>query len=83
MHLVTFVHDGSTRIGALQTRDGQEVVVDLSRAEPRLPKDMLAFLAGGAETRALAAQALADPPSDAVFERAAVRLTAPRSPERG
>jgi acylpyruvate hydrolase len=77
MHLVTFVHDGSTRIGALQTRDGQEVVVDLSRAEPRLPKDMIAFLTGGDETRALAARVLADPPSEALLERAAVRLTAP------
>jgi 2-keto-4-pentenoate hydratase/2-oxohepta-3-ene-1,7-dioic acid hydratase in catechol pathway len=77
MHLVTFVHDGSTRIGALQTRDGQEVVVDLSRAEPRLPNDMIAFLAGGEENRALAARALSDPPSEAVLDRGAVRLAAP------
>ena len=77
MHLVTFVHDGSTRIGALQTRDGQEVVVDLSRAAPRLPNDMVGFLAGGAEARALAARALDDPPSNALLDRAAVRLLAP------
>ena len=77
MHLVTFVHDGSTRIGALQRRDGQQVVVDLSRAEPRLPADMIGFLAGGGESRALAARVLADPPSEALLARAAVRLRAP------
>ena len=77
MHLVTFVHDGSARIGALQQRDGRQTIVDLSRAEPRLPSDMIAFLAGGDASRELAAHTLANPPSAAVLDRGAVRLAAP------
>jgi 2-keto-4-pentenoate hydratase/2-oxohepta-3-ene-1,7-dioic acid hydratase in catechol pathway len=77
MHLVTFVHDAGTRIGALQQRDERETIVDLCRAEPRLPNDMIAFLSGGADSRALAEQALANPPPAAVLDRGAVRLAAP------
>jgi acylpyruvate hydrolase len=77
MHLVTFAHGDSTHIGALQQRDGKEIVVDLNRAEPRLPSDMIAFLAGGDDTRALAERALADPPAEAVLDRGEVRLGAP------
>ncbi len=47
MKLVTFTHQGKTRIGALVTRDGQERVVDLPAADPSLPDDMIALLAGG------------------------------------
>ncbi len=43
MKLVTFTHAGATRIGIA---DGNEVV-DLSVAAPDLPRDMIAFLAGG------------------------------------
>jgi acylpyruvate hydrolase len=77
MHLVTFVHGESTHIGALQQRDGRPTIVDLNRAEPRLPNDMIAFLAGGEELRALAARALDDPPAEAVLSRDAVQLRAP------
>src|SRR5262249_59931175 len=41
--LVTFTHAGTTRIGIA---DGDEIV-DLSVAAPDLPRDMVAFLAGG------------------------------------
>jgi 2-keto-4-pentenoate hydratase/2-oxohepta-3-ene-1,7-dioic acid hydratase in catechol pathway len=77
MQLVTFVHDGARRIGALVSHNGQDAVIDLNRAAPDLPSDMLAFLAGGEDSHALAARALADPPTTAVLERSAVRLTAP------
>ncbi|HEU5102543.1 MAG TPA: fumarylacetoacetate hydrolase family protein [Roseiflexaceae bacterium] len=77
MHLVTFVREDGTHIGALQQRDGRQMIVDLNRAEPRLPNDMIAFLAGGDESRVLAAQALADPPAEAVLDRNALRLSAP------
>jgi 2-keto-4-pentenoate hydratase/2-oxohepta-3-ene-1,7-dioic acid hydratase in catechol pathway len=77
MHLVTFIREGETRIGALQQRDGRKTIVDLNRAEPRLPTDMIAFLAGGDGSRALAERALANPPAEAVLNRDAVRLGAP------
>lgn len=77
MQLVTFLRDGAQRLGALAQRGNQEVVIDLNRANPQLPSDMIGFLEGGAESHALAQQALADPPADAVVDRAAVRLLAP------
>jgi acylpyruvate hydrolase len=77
MHLVTFERAGAHHLGALAQRDGRDVVIDLNLAAPNLPSDMIAFLAGGAANRALAAQALADPPSAAVLDRSAVQLAAP------
>ena len=74
MKLVTFVYNGHSRIGAL-TGDGS--VVDLQRANPQLPGDMLALLAGGADTLALAQQAVASAPADAVLALASVTLQAP------
>ena len=44
MKLVTFTHEGSTRIGVVE---GEEVV-DLAAAVPDLPQEMSAFLAEGA-----------------------------------
>ena len=43
MKLVTFTHQGATRIGAVQG-DG---VVDLTAAAPQLPTEMCGFLAAG------------------------------------
>lgn len=57
MKLVTFVRDGTTRVGALFTRDGREMIVDLNQADPRLPTDMLAALEGGPELMASIQQA--------------------------
>lgn len=47
MKLITFTHQGSTRIGAIITRDGAERVVDFSQADPGLPQDMIGLLRGG------------------------------------
>jgi acylpyruvate hydrolase len=77
MHLVTIVRDGAHHLGALTQRDGRDVVIDLNLAAPGLPNDMIAFLAGGEANRSLAAQALANPPPEAVLDRSAVRLAAP------
>jgi acylpyruvate hydrolase len=77
MRLVMFIRDAAQRLGALADRGGQDVVIDLNRANPRLPVDIIAFLNGGDDNRALAEQALADPPADAVLARGAVRLIAP------
>lgn len=74
MKLVTFVHNGHSRIGAL-VADG--AIVDLNRANPLLPTDMLAFLAGGAEAKKLAEKALAIPLPSAVLSQSAVTLQAP------
>jgi 2-keto-4-pentenoate hydratase/2-oxohepta-3-ene-1,7-dioic acid hydratase in catechol pathway len=43
MKLVTFSHDGHTRIGIVDGAD----VVDLSRAAPDLPREMVGFLEAG------------------------------------
>jgi acylpyruvate hydrolase len=77
MQLVTFVRDGAQRLGALARPDGREAIVDLNQADPRLPADIIAFLAGGDASRALAEQALAAPPDAAVIDRAGARLVAP------
>jgi acylpyruvate hydrolase len=77
MHLVTFVLDGAPRLGALAQRDGRDVIVDLNRADPQLPGDMIAFLAGGEDSRARAERALAGTPAHAVLDRDSARLMAP------
>lgn len=58
MKLVTFVHNGNTRIGALVSKDGQDRVVDFQKTDPSLPTDMLAFLQGGATAHAAAQKAI-------------------------
>ncbi len=76
MKLVTFSRNGTTHIGALVTQDGQERVVDLNEANPSIPSDMIAFLEGGDETRALAEAALGGPS----YPLAEVKLLAPVRP---
>jgi acylpyruvate hydrolase len=56
---------------------GDDHIVDLTQVEPRLPKEMLGLLAGGAEAMALARAALANAPAGAHLARAAVTLKAP------
>jgi 2-keto-4-pentenoate hydratase/2-oxohepta-3-ene-1,7-dioic acid hydratase in catechol pathway len=53
MKLVTFTHNGSTRIGVFVG----DAIVDLSVAAPDLPREMCAFLAAGAPTLDAARQA--------------------------
>lgn len=74
MKLVTFTHNGHSRIGALT---GDHTIVDLNRANPQLPTDMLAFLAGGADAQNLAEKAVASALPSAVLARSAVALQAP------
>src|SRR5687767_5782275 len=77
MKLVTFSHQGATRLGALRGTDGGSGVLDFGRAAPELPKDMLAFLAAGDQALAQARQALEtnDPAGDLPLRE--VRLLAP------
>jgi acylpyruvate hydrolase len=71
MKLVTFRNNGSSRVGALVSRDGQEMVVDLSEAG--LPTDMIAFLNGGDAMRSRAEKAL----SGKAVKLSTVKLSAP------
>jgi 2-keto-4-pentenoate hydratase/2-oxohepta-3-ene-1,7-dioic acid hydratase in catechol pathway len=77
MKLVTFMRDGSRRIGALETRDGRQVVIDLNRTDPRLPTDMIALLAGGRPALALAQDAVASAGGTESLELSALTLKAP------
>src|SRR2546426_11800651 len=74
MKLATFTHDGSTRIGMVT---GDEIV-DLATAAPSLPREMVAFLAGGAA--AMAAARKTDPKATARLELAQAQLEAPILP---
>jgi acylpyruvate hydrolase len=77
MKLVTFTHSQERRIGVLHEVNGKSVVVDLNKADPSLPTDMLTFLAGGTENRALAESAVSAAPPQAILELSAVKLNAP------
>jgi 2-keto-4-pentenoate hydratase/2-oxohepta-3-ene-1,7-dioic acid hydratase in catechol pathway len=71
MRLVTFTHQGTTRLGAA---DG-DAIVDLTAAAPALPRDMIAFLAAGTPALAAARDAVAR--AGARLSLADVRLEAP------
>jgi 2-keto-4-pentenoate hydratase/2-oxohepta-3-ene-1,7-dioic acid hydratase in catechol pathway len=73
MLLVSFTSGDACRIGVLDR--AQNEIVDLSRAAPALPQDMLAFIALGAEGLDAARAALAA--SGARLPLAEVRLLAP------
>ncbi len=77
MRLITFEHNGQTRLGAQLTRNAQAYVLDLNRAQPALPDSMLAFLRGGEATLALARQTLAEAGEAALIPQADVTLLAP------
>ena len=57
MRLVTFTHNGSTRLGALRGENSREVV-DLNQADSRVPADMLTLLQMGEAGLKLAQDAL-------------------------
>jgi len=71
LKLVTFTHEGSTRIGIAQ----DEEVVDLAAAAPDLPREMAAFLEAGAPALE-AARAAVDAGGNRIA-LASVRLEAP------
>ncbi|HVN63264.1 MAG TPA: fumarylacetoacetate hydrolase family protein [Candidatus Binataceae bacterium] len=77
MKLATFTHEGATRIGVVI----DEGVVDLAEADPILPNEMAAFLAGGEEAMERARVAARNSVNRIVLS--AVRLEAPirRPPE--
>jgi len=77
MRLVSFRDGQHTRLGAVTTADGHDVIVDLHRADPALPVDAIAFLTEGASARARAAVVLSAPPAHAIREYDVGRLMAP------
>jgi acylpyruvate hydrolase len=77
MKLVTFTHDGATRIGALVNGSGDDYVLDLHKAEPKLPADMIALLAAGQPALALARRTVKALPPTALLPAAGVALLAP------
>ena len=69
MRLVTFQGEDSLRLGALRERDSSQTVVDLNRADERVPSDLLRFLGGGKDAHARASDALEDAPDRAILDR--------------
>ena len=77
MRLVTYRLSGEPRVGALVDRN----VVDLNRADPGLPSDVVTLLRAGPSSleraRRVAAEAAADPSAAAVQPLTGVKLLAP------
>lgn len=71
MRLVTFTHDGRTRIGVVKGDN----IIDLSVAAPDLPKEMVAFLTAGKPAMDAARKALDT--AQATIPLKAVHLEAP------
>src|SRR5262245_26201938 len=77
MRLVTFKFEGQERLGALVTRLNGTSILDLNKAQPALPADMLLFLNAGASALALARETLASASDTAFFPEDEVTLLAP------
>lgn len=74
MRVVTYIAEGRPRLGALSPRDGRDMVVDLNRADPRLPEDMIGFLRGGETTLSIAREALPAAAEGTAYELGSVEL---------
>jgi len=61
----------------VRTPNGCQTIVDLHRAEPRLPADMIGFLTGGADALALARETIARAPLADDVALTSVTLKAP------
>jgi acylpyruvate hydrolase len=77
MRLVMFAQGGQTRLGALRGTGDRPLVVDLQKAEPRLPGDTIALLAGGAAALDLARRAVDGAAAEATVALSSVTLKAP------
>jgi acylpyruvate hydrolase len=76
MRLVTFVHHGATRLGALGAGGGR-TVIDLNKADAALPSDLVALLESGAAGLAQARRAVDAAPPAARIAFGEVTLKAP------
>jgi acylpyruvate hydrolase len=77
MKLITFSHDDQMRLGAFRPDSNEAQIIDLQRADGRLPDTIIAFLEAGEVAQALARQVIAAPPPAALIDRAVVTLKAP------
>ena len=77
MRLVTFAERSVTRIGALIARGAQNYILDLNRAQPDLPTDMLQFLQVGESALAAVQRAVAVADERFLISQSAVILLAP------
>jgi acylpyruvate hydrolase len=75
MKLVTFVSEDVSRIGTLL--DDEQVVVDLSKAAPGLPTNIIQFLEGGVASLAIAGEAIARADQTCKMDTSAVLLQSP------
>ena len=73
MRLVTVLEDGQQRAAALVEQN----VVDLQRADPRLPSTVVGLLRGGPAALERARELVQTPPPEATKPRSAVKLLAP------
>jgi len=78
MKLVTFVENGTSRVGALRAHNGQDVVVDLSTTVSGLPNDMIAFLEAGGTALARVRDALAKSPAGHALSEVKLKAPIPR-----
>jgi len=77
MRLVTFEHKNQVRLGAQLLLPQGSFVLDLKRACPALPGDMLTFLAAGAPALELARAAIASADVTALIPASDLSLLAP------
>ena len=75
--LVTFVHEGEPRLGALSSGEGGGRVFDLNLLDSHLPFDMIRFLGVGKEARESATRALVSASPTQGFDLTAMTLRAP------
>jgi acylpyruvate hydrolase len=77
MKLVTFAYHGDARIGALVSKGTQNYVLDLNRAAPNLPTDMIQFLQAGEMAMASAKSAVTQADERTLLPESEVTLLAP------
>lgn len=77
MKFVTMLHRNETRLGALIARGAQNYVLDLNRAQPDLPTDIIHFLQAGDAALVAAQRAVANADERALIPQAEVTLLAP------
>ncbi|MEW5719607.1 MAG: fumarylacetoacetate hydrolase family protein [Chloroflexota bacterium] len=71
------LHRNETRLGALIARGAQNYVLDLNRAQPDLPTDIIHFLQAGDAALVAAQRAVANADERALIPQAEVTLLAP------
>jgi acylpyruvate hydrolase len=77
MRLVTFRHQGQERLGVQIVRENETFILDLNKAQPTLPVDILLFLSTGASALERAREALTSADEVLMVPESDVTLLAP------